>query len=243
MLRCAFQTSNNMVRAEIGRRPLINIIIQRHVSFIKSTQSRNSALCHDALIYETRNDLIPNLWKFTRNFNFDIVCLLLESKRKLKKMCIENYDRFWKMKISESTKAVFYNCFKTNIKLEPHLSVIQNIKQRIALSRFRTSNHSLMIEKGRHSKIDKCKRLCVFCPNDIEDEKHFLIICPLYSAQRKRVEIICNKSCNRYKDLNPDEKFVFLMSNETNEIVKALGIFVLESMITREKIMLYFFES
>ena len=48
------------------------------------------------------------------------------------------------------------------------------------MSKFRLSNHRLMIEKGRHNN-----RKCPFCLTHIEDETHFLINCPIYSSIRK----------------------------------------------------------
>lgn len=100
-----------------------------------------------------------------------------------------------------------------------------------------------MIEKGRHLKIDKNERKCIFCENEIENEEHFLIICPIYSAGRKSLENICNEICTRYEHLNENQKFIFLMSNENDKIIKALGKFISNSFIIREKIITYFFDS
>ena len=81
--------------------------------------------------------------------------LVLKSKQDLTKVLETNYDIFWKTSIQESTKAISYNKFKTRIAIEPHLAGNMNPKFKIALSRFRLSNHSLMIEKGRHLNIDR----------------------------------------------------------------------------------------
>ena len=42
----------------------------------------------------------------------------------------------------------------------------------------------LGIETGRHNNIAQDKRFCPFCPNEIEDECHFLIHCPVYTHLR-----------------------------------------------------------
>jgi hypothetical protein len=39
------------------------------------------------------------------------------------------------------------------------------------------SNNILMIEKGRHRKIDLVNRLCPLCKFEVEDELHFTIKC------------------------------------------------------------------
>ena len=76
---------------------------------------------------------------------------------------------------------------KQTWKLEDYLITVKNIADRTALTKFRLSDHSLMIEKGRHSNIHQSDRCCPFCPNQIEDESHFLIKCPIYSNLRKKL--------------------------------------------------------
>ena len=115
------------------------------------------------------------------------------------------------------------------------------MKHKIALSRFRLSNHALMIEKGRHLNIDKNERTCKFCKNKIENEEHFLIKCPLYCVERIYLESVCSKNCIRYGTLTEEQKFIFIMSNENEEIIKALGKFISNSLIIRDKIITYFF--
>ena len=53
------------------------------------------------------------------------------------------------------------------------------------MSRYRLSSHSLNIEQGRYTKIDRKNRICTLCNcNDIEDEFHFILKCPFYSELR-----------------------------------------------------------
>ena len=79
-----------------------------------------------------------------------------------------------------------YALFKTSPGFEKYLDQITCVKKRTALTKFRISNHTLMIEKGRHSnpKMAKELRFCPFCPNKVEDEKHFLLECPTYEHIR-----------------------------------------------------------
>ena len=55
------------------------------------------------------------------------------------------------------------------------------------MTKFRLSNHSLMIEIGRHKEIPKERRFCPFCPNSVETEIHFLLLCPVYDLLRREV--------------------------------------------------------
>ena len=98
-----------------------------------------------------------------------------------------------------------------------------------------------MIEKERHLNIDRNNRYCKFCKNKIEDEQHFLINCPLYITERKNLEIICNKTCNNFEILTDEQKFIFIMSNENVDIIKALGKFVFAATTIRDKMVTYFF--
>ena len=51
-------------------------------------------------------------------------------------------------------------------------------------------NHSLAIKGGRHDNIEKMFRVCTYCLNTniyiIEDDLHFVLMCPLYDNLRKR---------------------------------------------------------
>ena len=138
--------------------------------------------------------------------------------------------------------SISFNKYKFNIYLDPYLLNL-NPRFRIALSRFRISNHSLWIEKGRHMKpmIERDNRFCDFCKTEIEDEHHFLLCCPLYGPKRIILENVCRNTCNRYDLLNKDEKFIFIMSNEDKEVLKALGKYFSEGMRLRDKIVEYFF--
>ena len=121
---------------------------------------------------------------------------------------------------------------------------IENARYRTCFTRFRLSNHNLMIEKGRHfkPKIDKELRFCPFCKTTIENEVHFLMYCPLYSPERSKLEKTCNENCNIYDSLTREQKFIFIfnLANENKSILVALAKFVHNSMTLRDTLMEYF---
>ena len=84
---------------------------------------------------------------------------------------------------SESSKLRTYCLFKKESRKEPYLTSVKNVKDRISMTKFRLSNHELMIEKGRHLNLEINERKCSFC-NCVEDEPHFLIVCPTYTPLR-----------------------------------------------------------
>ena len=47
------------------------------------------------------------------------------------------------------------------------------------MTKFRLSNHKLMIEKGRHRNLDRDMRICPLCTS-VEDEIHFLTKCETF---------------------------------------------------------------
>ena len=56
------------------------------------------------------------------------------------------------------------------------------------LTKLRISAHQLYVETGRYCNpsIPRENRFCFHCKNIVEDEKHFLLDCPLYKHVRKK---------------------------------------------------------
>ena len=108
-----------------------------------------------------------------------------------------------------------YGELKTIPGLEPYLQYPMKIQYRIMLSKFRLSNHVLLIEKGRHVKIDRSQRFCPICPNTIETEHHFLLNCQTYSIGRNNLFCELAPMVPQLNTLSEKEKFVELMTNET----------------------------
>ena len=95
-------------------------------------------------------------------------------------------DAFTTINSGESKLRTFGK-LKTTIGISPYLTQVKHLDSCKALSKVRLSNHDLMIEKGRHLKIDKTQRFCPFCPRSIETELHFLLHCKTYSHARTLV--------------------------------------------------------
>jgi hypothetical protein len=71
-----------------------------------------------------------------------------------------------------------------------YLSRVDNAHLRRNLARFRYANHKLQIELGRQVKPVKVpvqQRYCKLCNlGAVEDEDHFLLVCPAYQSVQKR---------------------------------------------------------
>ena len=130
---------------------------------------------------------------------------------------------------NNSSKLKTYSKLKTNIGMEYYLNNIQNITDRISMTKLRLSNHNLMIEKGRHNNIESSNRFCPFCPTCIEDEFHFIIKCPKYAPIR--LNLIANINIEN-QHLSNESLFTFLMENK--EIVHHTANFITRANNIRE---------
>ena len=98
-----------------------------------------------------------------------------------------------------------YKNFKTLLDVEKNLSIDLSYKYRRILANFRCSAHKLMIERDRHLGIDRNCRNCPICLKRnvyvIEDEFHFMMVCPEYGPLRYELfpyEAYSNMSLNSF---------------------------------------------
>ena len=116
----------------------------------------------------------------------------------------------------ENSKLRTYKLFKTSSEMESYITEIKNEKDRIDFSKFRLSNHKLMIEIRRHNGIEKEFRFSKFCPDIIEDEIHFITCCKTFKKQREKLiaEIRQRNICLNFRGVDRKTLFVFFMGND-----------------------------
>ena len=209
ILGCNFKTSNIMSRGELEVRPLLIDIIKMTISFMQDILKRKASLVFQAWKFESNNDILPNFILFLTKFNINLNDIIDVNKDKVKKICHDSYDRFWRSCLHDSPKVISYVMFKKMLNLKTTF-------------RFRMSNHTLMVEMGRHMRpqIERNNRKCFHCKDKIENESHFVISCPLYNAEResgRRTEIY------------------FIMSNECPSLTETLARFFFNSFKKRDK--------
>ena len=115
--------------------------------------------------------------------------------------------------------------------------LLPNLKHTSTIAKFRMSSHTLAIETGRHAKpkMAKEERKCRYCNlDDVEDEEHFILQCPLYNEERLSLlnSVVLNVSAMSQRDV-----FVDLLSSKEPKTVKALGTFLHNAFREREKVM------
>ena len=213
----------------------------RVTTYIKNILERQDATVYSALEFERDNEVEPNFFRYANKFNATADDIIFSKpKRKIKIMFQNDYDRYWKVKIMESPKAISYCKFKHNASLDKYMYTIKNVRHKIALTRLRLSNHNLRIETGRHlTKIAKTRqeRKCFICIDEIENELHFVVKCPLYSSERKELYKALMHNSKHFDSLTSDEqKLMFIMTNEDNDVMAKLAKFVFNSMQIRERI-------
>ncbi len=133
----------------------------------------------------------------------------------------DQYMQRWTTLCKESPKLSTYITFKTNFETKPYFSVLNIKKFRFAFVSLRCSSHQLMIEKGRYTGIDRDQRFCPFCKIEIEDEYHFVLVCPLYKDLREKYI--------PYLDIASRYQFSILMSSRNESTIKNLAAYIYHS--------------
>ena len=98
---------------------------------------------------------------------------------------------------NQKNKLRTFRKFKTieNYKCDDYLRQVTNVQNRITLTKLCRSNHKLAIETGRYVRPYKKpeERICPICKKNVEDEIHFLTLCPTYQEKRSTLFEYLNK--------------------------------------------------
>ena len=149
-----------------------------------------------------------------------------------KERVIDVFKQTWFNGVKSKSSLNLFLRFKNDIQFEKYLDILP-INKRAALSRLRLSSHKLLIETGRYSnrRLERNERKCTFCDmNDLEDEYHFVLVCPLYADLRQKY---IKKYFYKKRSVH---KFIELMSTKNNSILKNLSKFVLEAFKCRSSL-------
>ena len=115
---------------------------------------------------------------------------------------------------------------KYYINLDILPSELRNI-----LTKLRLSSHKLRIESDRHirNRTPRELRYCILCNvNDVEDEHHFVLVCPAFTELRK-------KYIEAYYYRNPSVfKFCELLKTDKKNISYKLSKYLYEAFLLRK---------
>lgn len=244
------RATNNAILGELGRFPLyiniLSLMVKSWHRIANKAQVDEKSLL--VLAYSVSDNLRAKGYdSWCSNIKFILENLELgnifhnpnsiDSKSLGRLIRIKLEDRFsnkWKKELvhgpcrkggNSGSKLRSYVEFKYFIGQEPYLHLVKNQSHRRALTKFRISAHTLAIEQGRYKNIPPEKRICPNCNlNKVEDELHFLIECPNNEFNRNEFLKSCEEHIpNTFFNLTDRNKFIWLMSNETKEIVVPLA--------------------
>ena len=124
---------------------------------------------------------------------------------------------------------LYNDFFKNNTN---YLDVVKTQQHRVALTRLPTSNHRLAIESGRWHKphvLPLIERKCS-SREDLEDEYHFLLVCPMYTELRMEY-------LPEYYHQRPNMlKYVELMSSKKSNIITKLANYTYKAFKIRNEV-------
>ena len=228
-----------MVYVELGRFPLYITRKLRILKYwLKVRQSNNCILqsCYDYMV-ENNDSWAVNIKQELQALGLGQMWyeLILDVKSAYKIIEERIYDtekQNMLAKLSNSNKCILYQHLIDNVCLQYYLTKPINHVFKRYITMFRISAHKLSIEKGRHSGIARDNRLCKCCSrNDIEDEYHFILVCPCYLDLRQKL-------IKKFYFYKPSVfKLVKLLSiNNVKELCR-LGKFLQQASILRNELL------
>ena len=149
-----------------------------------------------------------------------------------KQRAIDNYRQIWYTSIENSSVLDVYKNCKESFSYECYLDILPK-SLRFHVTRIRISAHTLRIQTGRYgqNRIPRNERYCTFCNSlDLEDEYHFILICPCFIDNRK-------KYIKSYYYNRPSMyKFIELISSNNKIVLVSLARYIKESLKIRNEI-------
>ena len=244
LLKVRLNTCNNMVYGELGRYPLY---IHRYVRILKywfKLQSSDNIILkyvyNEAVRYCEKGctNCVYNVKKMLNDYGFpdvfenahafDMKSFLFVFKCRI----VDSFKLKWYNAVNESSMMDMYRQFKTSLVYEPYLNILPK-SLRAYVSRLRLSVHPLRIQTGRYARNveERSVRYCMFCDlNDIEDEYHFVCVCPMYNDFR-------NKYIKHNYYIKPSVyKYLNLLKTEDKMELINLSLFVKNALSIRSRL-------
>ena len=139
--------------------------------------------------------------------------------RVISKKVNEAMGDHWKGEVEQKPKLRTYKLFKNEFKTSNSV-YINNRAKRSLLSKFRLGILALRIETGRwYQLIDADQRFCKICNNgEVEDEKHFLMKCEIYSDLRQSLFDKCKLKNNRFDTLSELDQFIYIVNGQERDL-------------------------
>ena len=233
---------------ELGRYPLMLSCCVQIVIVLKLIHMTH--LLSIMSYMEEKEDLGEHSWLSTMKFLLDYCNIndiwlnptKIKSDTIASKCCnvlMSKYVGFWNKTLQNTTdssslkkkksnvytrgnnKLRTYCLIKSEYRMEAYLTSTAKAIDRKMLAKMRCSNHQLLIEVGRHHRMDVDTRKCSLC-NRTEDEIHFVTKCQLYTETRNKFLSEVRLS---YNDCTKT-MFVTLLTSENEQLIQRLAQFI-----------------
>ena len=140
----------------------------------------------------------------------------------------------WSERLSMSSRAIFYKSIKLNWSFGQYLELVNVTQHRKSLCKLIVSSHRSRIETGRWERppVPREMRQCEICHQGVEDEFHFVCVCPTYVHIRKKYtkqyywkrpsmfKLVQLFNTENRKALNGLAKYVYQAFNLRNELTR-----------------------
>ena len=169
-------------------------------------------------------------WELVRDYGIELDSDQSKFKLKAKHIIQNKFKQHWLNEIKNNDRNPItrtYKLFKHSFGMEPYLHKVSNPKYRQALTRLRTSSHALRIETGRHEKETASieSRKCHNC-NVLEDELHFLVMCPLYETERKNLFDSIGFLDDVISQYSPIDQFICILNMTSQRHLEQIARFI-----------------
>ena len=173
-----------------------------------------------------------------QQFNINLNATDINEFKTTCKIIVQNeFMRQWTSDLRDTAvnpKLRMYRTIKSVFGREPYIDLVNDARYRIAITKIRTSSHSLEIERGRHTNPETPiqLRVCLLC-KEVEDEKHFVLSSKKYAIER--LELIQKISGRHEYFMNwaSDAKYYYMFTNSDPDILSWLGKFLYRSLVKR----------
>ena len=170
------------------------------------------------------------IWNDPSNVNSKEFILLF------KQAVIDEFNQEWRLHLNNNNTMSLYKHIndKDAVDFKIYLDQIPNRTHRILLTKLRVSSHQLRIETGRYgrARLERFERVCQLCnQNDIEDEFHFVIKCPVYNDIRiKYIKPYYRRRPSMYK-------FISLLQSDNKNVLTNLCKFLKDAFVLRTQLL------
>ena len=228
---------SKLVYFELGRLPCHIFRKIRILKYcLKLRKSDNCILktCYEDMVYNNDKwveDIRLELDKLGLAFLWFADCDEKSAFKIIEQRVKDVYIQEMWSEIEVMAKSKLYRYLVNSHCLQFYLTKSLPCKIREIITKFRISGYNLNIEKGRYENIDRNDRKCTLCNmNEIEDEYHFILQCPIYDTFRKQyIKKYYYRNSSVYKLLQ-------LLSTENIKELRGLGNFLIAANNIRDRL-------